>query len=118
MRPEASPARKVRLSGAAAQAVMALSPPKAAISRPVARSQSLRVWSLKPEMARLPSGVTAAALTGVAFQGAEQLAGLLRPSGLEPPTSAPEADALLSRTRRQRSGCLGLAVQHQQLVRS
>jgi hypothetical protein len=50
-------------SGAIAQDAIGLSPMKLAITFPLNKSQTLRVLSLEPEIARFPSGVTATAFT-------------------------------------------------------
>ena len=61
--PNLSPAIIVALSGATAQQWMGLSPVKVAIISSVPKSQTLRVLFHEPEIALVPSGVTATAFT-------------------------------------------------------
>jgi len=62
-RPDALPATMVTPSGVTAQQYIELSPVKLAMTSPVSRFHSFRVLSSEPEIARLPSAVTATALT-------------------------------------------------------
>src|SRR6476469_5390863 len=62
-RPDSSPATIVNPSGVIAQDVIELSPVKLAMTFPLNKSQTLRVLSDEPEIARLPSAVTATAYT-------------------------------------------------------
>jgi len=50
-------------SGAIAQQAIGLSPVKLAMTFPLDKSQTLRVLSIEPEIARLPSAVTATSFT-------------------------------------------------------
>ncbi|MEG4119108.1 hypothetical protein QUA43_16745 [Microcoleus sp. N9_B4] len=59
--PDSSPATIVTPSGAIAQQAIELSPVKLAMTFPLDKSQNLRVLSLEPEIARLPSALTATA---------------------------------------------------------
>src|SRR4028118_1322056 len=62
-RPDSSPATIVTPSGAIAQDAIELLPVKLAMTFPLDKFQTLRVLSHEPEIARLPSAVTATALT-------------------------------------------------------
>lgn len=63
MRPDSSPATIVTPSGAIAQQAIELSPIKLAMRFPLHKSQTLMVLSSEPEIARLPSAVTATEFT-------------------------------------------------------